>query len=122
MAIHSFSFNKIKKGERKIDLRLFDKKRQQLKIGDTIEFGCTENNETIMCLVKGIAIFENFEDLVTYITPQSLGYEDVGEVLLRLERLYPLEEQKKFNVVGIFIEDISLDILEKVRDSKYLSL
>ena len=37
MDLSEFSFNKIKVG-RKIDMRLFDKKRQNLKIGDVIEY------------------------------------------------------------------------------------
>ena len=51
MDLIEFSFNKIKAG-RRVDMRLFDKKRQSLKIGDIIEYENINNpHEHIECLV-----------------------------------------------------------------------
>ena len=51
MDLIEFSFNKIKAG-RRVDMRLFDKKRQSLKIGDMIEYENINNpHEHIECLV-----------------------------------------------------------------------
>ena len=51
MDLSEFSFNKIKAG-RRVDMRLFDKKRQSLKIGDMIEYENINNpHEHIECLV-----------------------------------------------------------------------
>ena len=47
MDLSEFSFNKIKAG-RKIDMRLFDKKRQNLKIGDVIEYENINNENEQM--------------------------------------------------------------------------
>lgn len=116
------SFNKMKNGERSVEVRLFDKKRQQLKIGDIIEFVNIETKEKLLTQLKGIAIFENFSDMVDYLTPQLLGYPNKEELMLRFERLYPADLVSRFNIVGLFINNINADLLEIVRDEKYLSL
>lgn len=116
------SFNKMKNGERSVEVRLFDKKRQQLKIGDIIEFVNIETKEKLLTQLKGIAIFENFSDMVDYLTPQLLGYPNKEELMLRFERLYPADLVSRFNIVGLFIKNINADLLEIIRDEKYLSL
>ena len=103
MDLSEFSFSRIKNGY-KIDVRLFDKKRQALKIGDTIEYTNINNrSEKTDCLVQGIAIFDNFNVLIDCLTPQMLGFKDKNEILLRLSRIYPPEMQTKFNVMAIFV-------------------
>lgn len=107
MDLSEFSFNKIKAG-RRVDMRLFDKKRQSLKIGDMIEYENINNpHEHIECLVQGMAVFDNFSNLIDCLTPQMLGYDNKEEIILRLNRAYSLDLQKNFNVVAIFIKNVA---------------
>lgn len=107
MDLSEFSFNKIKAG-RRVDMRLFDKKRQSLKIGDMIEYENINNpHEHIECLVQGMAVFDNFRNLIDCLTPQMLGYDNKEEIILRLNRAYSLDLQKNFNVVAIFIKNVA---------------
>ena len=107
MDLSEFSFNKIKAG-RRVDMRLFDKKRQSLKIGDMIESENINNpHEHIECLVQGMAVFDNFSNMIDCLTPQMLGYDDKEEIILRLNRAYSLDLQKNFNVVAIFIKNVA---------------
>lgn len=107
MDLSEFSFNKIKAG-RRVDMRLFDKKRQSLKIGDMIEYENINNpHEHIECLVQGVAVFDNFSNMIDCLTPQMLGYDDKEEIILRLNRAYSLDLQKNFNVVAIFIKNVA---------------
>lgn len=107
MDLSEFSFNKIKAG-RRVDMRLFDKKRQSLKIGDMIEYENINNpHEHIECLVQGMAVFDNFSNMIDCLTPQMLGYNDKEEIILRLNRAYSLDLQKNFNVVAIFIKNVA---------------
>ena len=107
MDLIEFSFNKIKAG-RRVDMRLFDKKCQSLKIGDIIEYENINNpHEHIECLVQGMAVFDNFSNLIDCLTPQMLGYDDKEEIILRLNRAYSLDLQKNFNVVAIFIKNVA---------------
>lgn len=118
MELGEFSFNKIKSG-RKLDMRLFDKKRQALKIGDTIEY-INYNNpvEHMECKVHGFAVFDNFSMMIDCLTPNLMGYDDKEEILIRLNRAYSIEQQKDFNVIAIFIEDITPPLLEVLRGAK----
>ena len=122
MKSNYISFNKMKNNECHVEVRLFDKKRQQLKIGDVIEFVNSRTQEKLLTQLRGIAIFENFEDMVDYLTPQLLGYDDKDELMLRLERLYPADMVSKFNLVGLFVKNMTAELLEKARNEKYLSL
>lgn len=122
MQSNYISFNKMKNSERYVDVRLFDKKRQQLKIGDMIEFVNATTHEKLLMQLQGIAIFEKFEDMVDYLTPQLWGYDSKEELMLRFERLYPTETASKFNLVGLFVKNMSSELLEKMREEKYLSL
>ena len=122
MQSNYISFNTMKNSERYVDVRLFDKKRQQLKIGDMIEFVNTTTHEKLLMQLQGIAIFEKFEDMVDYLTPQLWGYDSKEELMLRFERLYPTETASKFNLVGLFVKNMSSELLEKMREEKYLSL
>jgi ASC-1-like (ASCH) protein len=112
----------MKNNECHVEVRLFDKKRQQLKIGDVIEFVNSRTQEKLLTQLRGIAIFENFEDMVDYLTPQLLGYDDKDELMLRFERLYPADMVSKFNLVGLFVKNMTAELLEKARNEKYLSL
>ena len=118
MELGEFSFNKIKAG-RKLDMRLFDKKRQALKIGDTIEY-INYNNpiEHMECKVQGFAVFDNFSTMIDCLTPNLMGYCDKEEILIRLNRAYSTEQQKDFNVIAIFIEDVTPPLLETLRGAK----
>ena len=122
MKSNYISFNKMKNNECYVEVRLFDKKRQQLKIGDVIEFVNSRTQEKLLTQLRGIAIFENFEDMVDYLTPQLRGYDNKDELMLRFKRLYPADMVSKFNLVGLFVKNMTTELLEKARDEKYLSL
>ena len=101
---HEFSFNKIKNGTRKIAVHLFDKQTQKVKINDVLEIRNTSNKESLECIVKGLAIFDNFSDLTDSLTPQSLGYTSKEEVLIIINRMYSKELQQNLNAVAFFLE------------------
>ncbi len=110
LPVHEFSFNKIKNGTRKVGVHLFDKKSQQIKLHDILEMNNTSNNEKLECEVLGIAIFDNFNDLVDALSPQALGYNNKKEVLLRLNRIFSLDAQKACNVVGFFLKKLDVNV------------
>lgn len=101
---HEFSFNKIKNGSRKIAIHLFDKNAQKIKINDILEIRNISNKESLECVVKGLAIFDNFNDLTDSLTPQALGYKNKEEVLIRINRMFSKELQQNLNSVAFFLE------------------
>ena len=104
MKLHSFPFEMIKRGDKTIELRLFDEKRQQIQPGDAIVFTNTATGETLAAAVVKLHRFNNFEELYKTLPLLQCGYtpEDVDKAHpADMEQYYSLEEQEKYGVVGI---------------------
>ncbi len=100
----------IKSGEKTIELRLYDEKRKNISIGDTIKFINTDNNEDIIKVyVKNIYVYDSFKTLYKNLPLQKCGYtqENINTASPKdMEEYYSLEKQNKYGVVGIEIEVI----------------
>lgn len=95
-------FNKIKSGDKIIESRLFDEKRQKINIGDEIEFSCNENlNEKILTKVKAIYRYQNFLEMFNDFPPAFFGGNSIEELIKEIETFYSKDDQEKNGVVGI---------------------
>ena len=107
MKLKNKPFNIIKQGKKTIEMRLFDEKRQKLKVNDTIEFTNISNQEKIDVLIVGLHKFDSFEQLYGHFDKIKLGYhEDEDENPKDMEEYYPISEQKKYGVLGIEIKKL----------------
>ena len=102
-------FDYINNGTKRIELRLYDEKRQQISIGDTIIFQKEpELEETMKVKVIGLLRYNSFEELfndfnIEIMADQSMTKEELLNVL---EQFYTPEKQKQYGVLGIRIEKI----------------
>lgn len=112
------AYDKIADGSKKVEMRLFDKTAQQIRINDTVEFVNTMTKESVLCQINGFAIFENFSSIVDNLPVEMLGYSSEEEIRLRIERMYRPEDIKDNFAIGFFIRLIG-DPVEKVRDQNY---
>lgn len=106
MKLHASPFEKIKSGEKTIELRLFDEKRQQIKTGDEIVFTNTDTYEKLTAMVVKLHVFKDFAQLYKALPLLQCGYtaENVRKATpADMEEYYSLEEQSKYGVVGIEI-------------------
>lgn len=100
-------YNFILNGTKRIEIRLFDEKRQQIKIGDTIKFLKEPNlNESFNAKIIGLLRYNTFEDMfrdfdVSVLSDKSMTKE---ELINTLEQFYTKEKQKQYGVLGIRIE------------------
>ena len=100
-------YNFILNGTKRIEIRLFDEKRQQIKIGDTIKFLKEPDlNESFNVKVIGLLRYNTFEDMfkdfdISILSDNSMTKEKLIDVL---EQFYPKEKQEKYGVLGIRIE------------------
>ena len=100
-------YNYILNGTKKIEIRLFDEKRQQIKIGDTIKFLKEPNlNESFYAKVVGLLLYNSFEDMfkdfdISILSDKSMTKK---ELINDLEQYYSKEQQKQYGVLGIRIE------------------
>ena len=100
-------YNFILNGTKRIEIRLFDEKRQQIKIGDTIKIlKEPELNESFNAKVIGLLRYNTFEDMfkdfdISVLSDSSMTKE---ELIAVLEQFYTKEKQKQYGVLGIRIE------------------
>lgn len=100
-------YNLIKNGTKTIEMRLYDEKRQKIKVGDIIEFINRSTEERIITKVKALHLYNSFEELYKHFDKISLGYKEDEEAKPSdMEKYYPLEEQEKYGVVGIELEKV----------------
>ena len=107
MKLNPAPFEMIKSGQKTIELRLYDEKRQLVNIGDEIVFTNTFTGETLQTKVLKLHRFDSFADLYTSLPLLKCGYtsENVGRATPGdMEQYYSVDEQNKCGVIGIEIK------------------
>ena len=100
-------FNFILNGTKRIEIRLFDEKRQQIKVGDTIKFlKEPELNESFNAKVVGLLRYNTFGEMfrdfdISVLSDKSMTKKELIGVL---EQFYTKEKQEQYGVLGIRIE------------------
>lgn len=100
-------FNYIKYGTKRIEIRLFDEKRQQIKIGDTIKFLKEPMlDEELIVKVIGLLKYNNFKNMFNDFDISILADESMikDELINVLEKFYSKEKQLQYGVLGIRFE------------------
>ncbi len=101
MKLNESPFESIKNGTKKVEFRLYDEKRQQIKIGDQIEFSkLPDLQEKLLVNVEDLYIEDTFENLFRKL------YSDEEEIKRKTEAMYEYyspENERKYGVVGIKI-------------------
>lgn len=105
MNLQNKYFDFILHGTKRIELRLNDEKRQQIKIGDTIIFR-NKQGETFSAEVKDLFRQNSFEDLFENFGIDILADKSMtkAELLQVLGEFYTPEKQAEFGVLGILID------------------
>jgi len=102
-------FDYINNGTKRIELRLYDEKRQKINIGDTIIFQKEPELEiTMKVKVVGLLRYNKFEELfedfdIEMMADKSMTKQELLDVL---EEFYTPEKQEQYGVLGIRIEKI----------------
>jgi len=117
MKLYEKHFNNIKNKNKRIEVRLFDDKRQKLKVGDMITFiKLPDKDEKITVKVKGLSIFGNFYDFYSTFDAELFAHPKditVEEQIERERAIYSEADEKKHGVLGIHLEFISHKDLKK---------
>ncbi len=108
MRLHPYPFKQIKDGSKTIEIRLNDEKRQQIKVGDKIEFSSrVELENKIMTKVVDLLYFPTFSELFDAYPPEVFGVK-TKEELMGVYEYYTPEDEKKYGVVGIKIKYLGI--------------
>lgn len=100
-------FDFILNGTKRIELRLNDEKRQQIKIGDTIKFiKEPELQQIFSAEVIGLLRYHSFTALLADFDISILADQSMTKaaLLADLEEFYPPEKQARYGVLGIRIK------------------
>lgn len=98
-------FNAIISGLKVIEARLYDDKRQLIKIGDIIEFTNRESpDQKVSVKVIGLLRYETFRDLFSHNLPEKFGGRSVEWLENQIIEFYSIKEQMLNGVIGIEFE------------------
>lgn len=98
-------FNAIISGDKTIESRLYDTKRQKIQIGDQIIFTNIDNSkQTVTAEVVGLLRYATFRDLFSHNNPRKFGGDNVEWLENQISEFYSLSDQLENGVIGIEFE------------------
>lgn len=110
MKLNKNPFERIKNGTKTVEFRLYDEKRQQIKIGDKIEFSkLPDLQEKLLVDVLELYQEDTFERLFRKL---SFNEEEVIRKTRAMHEIYSPEKEQQYGVLGIKIK-INVDSLKE---------
>ena len=110
MNLNPEPFKMICSGQKTIELRLNDEKRQKIKVGDSIEFTQTETGECLIVQVIAIHRFDSFAELYQKLPLLKCGYTKADIATAKPEDMnlyYTPKQQEKYGVLGIELKALN---------------
>lgn len=109
MKLNESPFESIKNGTKKIEFRLYDIKRQQIKVGDKIEFSkLPDLKEKLLVDVIELYREDTFENLFRKLYTDE---DEINRKTKSMHQYYSPEKEKEYGVLGIKIK-IDVDNLK----------
>ena len=98
-------FDAIVSGNKTIESRLYDEKRQKIQIGDQIIFTNREDpSQTATVKVIGLLRYATFHDLFSHNDPHKFGGDSVEWLENQINEFYSLRDQVQDGVIGVEFE------------------
>ncbi len=106
MKLNDIAFQNIKKGIKKFELRLYDERRRNINLGDTITFrNLNDSEDTISVKVLALLRYPTFADFFEDIDYKLCGTANsLEEKLDRVHTFYTVEQEKEYGILAIKIE------------------
>lgn len=106
MKLNENAFKNIKNGIKKFELRLFNGKRKEINLSDTINFHNLSNiNDTISVKVIALLRYPTFNDFFKDIDYKLCGNSNsLEEKLERIHTFYDVEKENMYGILAIKIE------------------
>lgn len=104
MKLRTKYFDYIQTGNKRIELRLNDEKRKDIKVGDKIIFEeLVDNPRYIETKVIDLFYSDNFNNIINKFNIELLADKSSNkeELLSVLNDIYTIENQSKYGVIGI---------------------
>lgn len=116
-------FQLIKEEKKRVEFRLYDEKRQKLKVGDIVEFQEIGSDSVIHCEVEAIYIYSDFQSAILN---SEIDTQEATSLEKDLQEIYSPEEIKKYGVCALKIKLISEEVMKQpasitIRDKEYIT-
>jgi len=104
MKLSAAPYKMVASGQKTIESRLYDEKRQLISPGDVIEFTCSEDpTQKILTDVKALYRYASFREMFYDFSPAQFGGASIDQLTDQIQQFYSEEDQKKYGVLGIKI-------------------
>ena len=106
MNLNDAPFSQIYNGEKTVELRLYDEKRQQICVGDTLRFTRVNTNDIMETEVLALHVFKSFFELFQTPLFAQCGCGDltIEQSVEMMRGYYTAEQESRYGVVGIEIK------------------
>ncbi len=107
MKLNKAAFEQIKSGEKTIEIRLFDEKRQMVEKGDFIYFSLMDDDkQVIKARILDLHYFPDFLTLFSadFMIKSGFGGYTKEAAIACMRTYYSPEKEKKYGVLGIEIK------------------
>ncbi|WP_368646113.1 ASCH domain-containing protein [Alkalibacterium putridalgicola] len=112
MGLYDRPFQLVASGEKIVEVRLYDRKRRNLKIGDLITFNKLTNPlEDVTVRIKDLTRFPTFKEMYQTIPKEAMGSTDssLEEMLEKTYTIYSPEKEQEWGTLAITIEKHETD-------------
>lgn len=107
MKLNNGPYERIDAGTKTVELRLYDEKRQLLKINDYIEFTNRKNQKKLLVIIEELKIYKDFAELYKNYDKVSMGYDEEEVANPEdMKEYYSAKDQEKYGVIAIKIKKI----------------
>ena len=106
MGLYEVPFRSIEQRLKTVEIRLNDLKRQQVHVGDQIQFTHTETNETLLVQVTKRETFQDFQALYEHVSQESIdcvGWS-IDELVTSTYTIYSPEAEQQYGALALHIE------------------
>ncbi|WP_332651720.1 ASCH domain-containing protein [Lysinibacillus sp. 54212] len=107
MGLYEEYFEAIKKGKKRVEVRLNDERRRAIKVGDTIEFiGVPDQNEILKVKVIELRRYDTFQEMYEDIPFADFDCENwtMEEMMAGTYEIYSREQEKAYGTLAITME------------------
>lgn len=107
MKLKPEQFDNIKYNNKIMEVRLNDKKRREINVGDKIKFfKLPELREFVIVKVKNILAFSTFIELYNEFPSSYFGYDNLNmkETLSRIYKIYSQKQEEENGAIAILFQ------------------
>lgn len=105
LKLYDESFKKLVPKEKDIEVRLYDEKRKQIQVNDTITFINIETGEKRTLKVIRLVVFSNFKNLFQNFQKKRFGHSKLTlqEQIKKIRQYYTETQEQQNGVIGIIL-------------------